>query len=281
METCYVDGRFVHKSDAFIPVDDLAVLRGLGVFDLIRASNGRPCFFKEHIRRLIHSAEQIGLALPWTRDGLESIALETLKKNSHLPEANIRIIITGGSSPDFMTFQGTPRLIVLVTPFTPYPETWYRDGVKVITITQERDLPDAKSTSYITASLGLNQARQQGAVEALYVNQNGEVLEGTTSNLFAFIGHRLVTPDRNILKGVTREAVLKTAAQQFSTFERTIYLEELMTAEEIFITGTNKGIVPVVTVDDRTVGSGKPGQRTREIRRLFDRYAGRADSDPN
>lgn len=268
----YVDGKFVPQEEAVIPVDDLAVLRGLGVFDLIRTFRGRPYFFKEHIQRLVHSAFQIGMTLPWTASDIESIALETLEKNKGIDEANLRIIITGGSSTDFMTYQGKPRLIVLVSFVKKYPDTWYRDGVKIITVEQERDLPDAKSISYLSAAMALEQAKKQGAVEALYINRGQYALEGTTSNIFAFINNILVTPDEGILKGITRQAILSLSKDRFEVQERPVLLDELLTADEIFITGTNKGIVPVVRVDETTIGTGKPGKGTRSIIHALDRH---------
>ena len=107
MDIYYVDGKFVPANEAVIPVDDLALLRGFGVFDLLCTRNGRPLFLKEHILRLQHSAGEIGLHLPWSYSELVEKVHETLRRNNH-SEANIRIIVTGGSSPDFITPQGNP-----------------------------------------------------------------------------------------------------------------------------------------------------------------------------
>ncbi|THB81494.1 MAG: branched-chain amino acid aminotransferase [Desulfobacteraceae bacterium] len=273
MEVYYVDGEFVPKDQAVIPVNDLAILRGLGVFDLIRTLNGRPYFFKEHIDRLMQSARQTGLHLPWNQTQIEDIVLQTLEKNPHLSDANIRIVITGGSSTDFMTFQEQPRLIVLITPMKRYPSEWYEKGVKVITIQQERDLPDAKSISYISAALALKQAHDEKAIEALYVNRNTEVLEGTTSNLFALFNQTLVTPEAGILKGVTRQAVLNIARDLYAIEQRPIKLDELLQADEVFITGTNKGVVPVVQVDTTIINTGRPGKNTLTLLAHLTRHA--------
>jgi len=268
----YVDGEFVPHDKAVIPVDDLAVLRGFGVCDLMRTYNGKPYFLDEHIKRLENSAREIGLALPWKGSAIKAIALETLKRNRHIQEANIRIIITGGSSPDFLTPQGRSRLIVLVSPIPELPREWYRNGIKVISISSQRNVPDAKSISYIPATMALQKAKAENAQEALYVDKNNFVQEATTSNLFAFINKRLVTPEKNVLKGITRKTILAITEEMFTTELREISMEELLGAEEVFITGTNKGIVPVVQVDETIIGNGKPGQHTQEIAEALDRY---------
>ena len=264
VRTYYVDGQFVAASEAVIPVDDLAIMRGLGVFDLLRTLNGKPLFLQEHIMRLEDSASRIGIALPWPRPELIRVVMETLHRNS-FKESNIRIVVTAGSSPDFLTPQGKPRLLVLVTPAPELPSGWYTAGVKIITFLSERNIPGAKSIDYVPATIALRQARDQDAIEAVYVDRNGRVLEGTTSNLFAFFSGTLVTPNSGILSGVTRKAVLDLAAKLGPVDLRDLSLVELLTADEVFITGTNKMIVPAVQVDDTVIGDGRPGRHTQNL----------------
>jgi len=262
--TYYVDGQFVPASEAVIPVDDLAIMRGFGVFDLLRTLNGKPLFLEEHITRLQTSARQIGMELPWNSQKLIDIVMQTLQHNS-FEESNIRIVVTGGSSPDFITPQGKPRLLVLITRAPELPQRWYTEGVKIITFASERSIPGAKSIDYVTATIALKQARDQNAIEALYVDRNGCVREGTTSNLFAFYGDILVTPDRGILNGITRKAVLDLAAKMMDVELRNLKLNDLLIADEVFITGTNKMIVPVVQIDATTIGTGRPGKHTQRL----------------
>jgi branched-chain amino acid aminotransferase len=264
VETYYVDGQFVPASEAVIPVDDLAIMRGFGVFDLLRTLNGKPLFLKEHIRRLEASARRIGLELPWSQQELIGVVMETLQRNPQR-ESNIRIVVTGGSSPDFITPQNKPRLLVLVTRAPELPKWWYTDGVKIITFFSERTLPGAKSIDYVQATMALKQARDQNAIEAVYVDRNRHVLEGTTSNLFAIIDGSLVTPGEGILSGITRNAVLELASKMVPVELRDIQLNELYRAAEVFITGTNKVLVPVVQVDDSAIGNGRPGRYTQKL----------------
>ncbi len=268
MQTYYVDGQFVSASEAVIPVDDLAIMRGFGVFDLLRTLNGQPLFLKEHIQRLEDSARRIGIELPWSHQKLIGIVLDTLHHNS-FQESNIRIVVTGGSSPDFLTPQGKPRLLVLVTRAPHLPESWYTDGVKIITFFSERSIPGAKSIDYVAATIALKQARDQGAIEAVYVDHKRHVLEGTTSNIFALIDGTLVTPGTGILSGITRKAVLDLAAKMLPVDIRELNLDELTSADEVFITGTNKMVVPVVQVDRSSIGKGRPGKATRTLMRAL------------
>jgi len=265
MRTYYVDGKFVAADQAVIPVNDLSVLRGYGVCDVMRTYKGRPYFLKEHIARLKYSAGRIGLSLPWSEKKLTGIVLETLEQNQVTDEVNIRIVITGGSSTDFFHPEGDPRLIILITDMPQLPDIWYEKGIKVITHPEKRNQPDAKVLSYIPAAIALQDAKKENAVEALYVNSKKEVLEGTTSNLFAFFGNRLVTPRDGVLKGITRQAVLSLAKGLYTIEERVITLDWLLMADEVFISGTNKCIVPVVQIDDTIIGDGRPGEKTRRI----------------
>lgn len=264
MSVYYIDGSFVPAEQAVIPVDDLAVLRGFGVFDLVRTYNGKPFFLKEHLERLHHSAAEIGLHVPWSHSELNEIVLDTLAKNNY-PESNIRIVVTGGSSPDFTTPQDKPRLLVLVSPMPKLPESWYTDGVKLITRVTDRFKPGVKSINYIPATVALEEARRKGAIEALYLDREGYVLEGTTSNIFIFKENKLVTPGRDILSGITRKVTLDVATTHFDVQIRDISRQELLGADEVFITGTNKGLVPVVQVDDARIGSGRPGPLTAKL----------------
>ncbi|MFK5952652.1 MAG: aminotransferase class IV [Desulfobacterium sp.] len=269
----YVDGNFVEADKAVIPVDDLAILRGLGVCDLMKTFNGVPYCLQEHIARLEISAEKIGLTLPWSGDDIKEIILETLERNYGMGDANIRVIITGGSSTDFMTPEGKPRLIVLVTQIPSIPPTWYTQGIKVVTTLSERSIPGAKSiSSYIAATLALKKAREQNAMEALLMDRDGYIPEGTTSNLFAFIENTLVTADTGVLKGITRSVILSLTEKCFSIEFRTLHLDELLKAREVFISGTNKGIVPVVKINDTVVGDGKPGKKTQTIIKAMENH---------
>lgn len=275
MKTVYVDGKFLPWDKAVIPVDDLAVLRGYAVCDMVRTFKGSPYCLDAHVDRLLASAEKVGLTPAWSKEEIKKIVFKLLEKNAHMDEANIRILVTGGSSPDFFSPADNPRLIILVTDIPAPPAHWYKKGVKVITFIQQRVIPDAKATNYIPAVLALKKAKAQGAVEALYMTRDKMVLEGTTSNLFALVDGTLVTPGQGVLKGITRKTVLSLGKKLFPVSEQDLALDTLLSASELFITGTNKGIVPVIQVDDHVIGTGKPGPGTRALMSAMTDQAGK------
>ena len=273
MTIVYVNGEYLPWDQAMIPVDDLSILRGYAVCDIMRTFQGTPYFLDEHIDRLIMSARKIGITPTWSATDIKAVVTRVLEKNPGLDEANIRILITGGSSPDFFTPSDSPRLIVMATDIPPLPENWYSQGVKVITHYEERAMPEAKKTDYVPAALAQKKAKAVGAVEAIYISADRYALEATTSNLFAFIGETLVTPAEGVLKGITRKAVLALACDRFEVSERAIHLDELFAADEVFITGTNKGVVPVVQIDDTVIGTGRPGKKTLKLKAALDAHA--------
>lgn len=271
MNIFYIDGEFVPADSATVPATDLAVLRGYGVFDFLRTYGGRPFKLDEHLQRLEKSAAMIGMQLPWPRAELAEITLETLRRNPY-DESNVRIVVTGGVSDDFITPRDTPRLLVMVTPLHRLPDEWYSDGVKVTTTLTERYYPTAKTINYIPAILARQRAQAEGAVEAIYVSRDDDVLEGTTTNIFAFFGDKLLSPGEGVLIGITRQVILDVVKGAFEAELTRISRTQLLQADEIFITASNKEIVPVIQVDDQTIGDGKPGPNTRRVMALFREY---------
>ncbi|WP_017318359.1 aminotransferase class IV [Mastigocladopsis repens] len=267
----YVNGKYVPSDQASLPVNDLGIVRGYGVFDYLRTYNGVPFRLREHVQRLQNSAELIGLNLPWSTEEIEAITQETLKRNN-LPEANIRIVVTGGSSADFITPPEQPSLVVIVSPISQYPVEYYEQGVKVVTVEMERFIPNAKTLNYISAIMALQQAKRASAIDALYVNQQNHVLEGTTTNFFVFRDSQLITPKDNILHGITRNVVLELAKNRFEIVEKPIYYSDLNSCEEAFITSSTKEIMPVVQIDELQISNGKPGEKTQILMHLFNNY---------
>lgn len=267
----YIDGEFVKASKAVIPVNDLALLRGYGVFDFLRTYGRKPFCIEEHISRLKNSARLIGLPFPWTVDEVIGVVNQTLARNHHA-ESNIRIIITGGPSDDFLTPGNQPRLLVLVRERCHYPPEWYSRGVKVITVPGRRSIPGAKTINYLSALVALETARASKAVEAISIDQDKKVMEGQTATVFAFIDDRMVTNESGILPGVTRALILRLTEPEFTREIREITLDELLRADEIFMTASNKEVIPVVRVDDTFISGGTPGPRTRKIMKLFRDY---------
>lgn len=265
----YINGKFIAEDKAKIPVMDLGILRGYGVFDFLRTYNRQPFFLEEHIKRLFSSAKIIGLDLPWLEKEIKRLVLLALDKNKFLKEANIRILVTGGKTKDSITPFGKPTLLILVTPAIIYPEDFYKKGIKIITVGITRAIPRAKSLTYIPGILALKEAKKKKAVEAIYVNEDNNILEGTTTNIFFFKNNILITPKDAILLGITRQIILNLAKKRFKIEERKVKYQELKQMDECFITASNKEIMPVIKIDNITVGNGEVGKNTKIIIKLF------------
>lgn len=280
MSIFYVNGAFVPSEQAVIPATDLAVLRGFGAFDYLRTYNGKPFRLEANIARLRRSANIIGLDYSHTDEDIKAIVCQTLEKNRGLAEEfAIRIVLTGGVSVDNITPSDSPGLLVMVTPLKDYPAELYERGVKVITIDIARVFPTAKSINYIPAIVAQRMARAQGGIEALYISKEGNILEATTSNIFAFYGETLITPSENILPGITRQTILEIAREQFTVEEREMSLAEFLQADEIFMTAANKKVMPIRQVDESLIHGGIVGKNTRQMMQLFHAYTQRTTQE--
>ncbi len=246
------------------------MLRGLGVFESLRTYGGKPFRLKQHLDRLRRSAAGLGLPVIWEDITLSQI-IATLIKENGMPEASIRIVVTGGESADLFHPSGKPGLIMIALPLRPYSKEAYQRGVKVASVQQERFLPEAKSINYLGGVVAMQQARARDKeiTEVLYIDPQGFVTEGITSNVFAFLDGTLVTPRENILMGVTRQVVLEIAADVFEVQVRDLQEAEIRRAEEVFLTGSVKEILPVRQIDDDVVGEGVAGEQTKRLMRLF------------
>lgn len=268
MDVFRIDDRFLTPEEAHLPITDLIVLRGYGVFDFMRTYNRVPFCLEAHVHRLARSARLLDLPLPCPEEEIVDRVLETIGRSEH-PEANVKIVLTGGDSTDGFTPEGHSRLVILVTAVRRMPETWYTHGAKVVTHHAERFCPGAKTINYIPAILAMKRAVREGAAESIYVDRHHRLLEGTTSNLFAFLGDRLITPEADILHGITRQTVLDLAEPLFPIERRDIKVDDLRLFDEVFICSSNKEVVPVVDIDSIAIGAGVPGERTRRIMNAF------------
>ena len=267
----YVNGDFTPASQAAIGLNDLGLVRGYGVFEVLRTYGAHPFGLHAHLDRLAYSAAQIELPLPEPRDAIETIVHATLTRNA-ASDVTIRIIVTGGASSSFLMPEDRPTLLVMLAPVKPYAAQIYADGAALITVDAARFMPTVKSLNYIPAILGQRKARAAGAIEALYCDAAGVITECTTSNFFIFKGDQLITPAQDVLPGVTRAAALEVAGDLFEIVERPILRGELAEADEAFITSTTKEIMPIVRVDAQPIGAGRPGVRTQRLRQSFQAY---------
>ena len=269
MSVFYINGDYVHAECATIPATDLAILRGYGIFDFLRTYGGLPFQLGAHLRRLQRSATLIDLNMPWDIEELGEIVLETLARND-FDDSGIRIVVTGGEGENGFMPRGDSRLLVMVTPLANLPAASYEHGAEVVTVELHRHLPKAKTINYIPGITAQIKAlkRNSNAIEAIY-RDDGTVIEGTRSNTFIFKGGRWITPADGLLLGVTRAEVIKLLETEGSLEKRDITLDEYYGADEVILTSSTKEIVPIVKVDDETIGNGRPGDNTKKLMRQW------------
>jgi branched-chain amino acid aminotransferase len=282
-----IDGKVFAPEEAKVGVYDRGFLYGDSVFETIRTYRAQAFALEEHVARLESSAAKLGIVLPVppheicseTRHGLEQVSN---------PESYARIMITRGSGPLGLdpANAGTPLRVTLIEPLTRPPAAHYEHGIAVQCIQTVRAsdaVHSAKLANYLASALALRQAREAGAEEALVVNREGLVVEGTTSNVFAVRGGVLITPavEVGLLPGVTRRILLDIAAELVANVQyRALSPAELAASDEVFISSTLREVLPVVRVDGRTVAGGLPGELTRRLHRAFRSRAGVGEALP-
>ena len=258
----FLNGKIVPESGLKLPAKDLAILRGYGVFDFMRTYNNKVFLFDEHFKRLSSSAELMGLKLPYGRNYIERKITELIRLNG-IRNPNIRIVLTGGC--------GKENMFVIIEKSHAIPDKNYHNGIKLISQEYLRDFPEAKTINYANLYKQRASMDKKGAFEVLY-HSGGKLLECSTSNIFIFKNNQLITPNKNILMGCTRNFVIELARNDFKAIERDIRHNELKSAQEAFITATNKEIMPVVKIDGNNIGDGKVGEETMKLMEIFQNY---------
>jgi len=265
----FINNNFVEKKNAFIHVNDIGLLRGFAVFDYLKTYFGIPFHLSDHIERLYNSAKLIGLEINRSKNKINNIVKELVKKNN-FPESSIRIVVTGGIGINSKSL-GEPTLIITCDPRNEIDNSLYSTGIKIRSVQDVRDIPTAKTINYTHAIKYLNEFTPKGFCEVLYI-ANDLVLECTSSNIFFIKDNRLVTPKENLLSGITRNLILSICKNDFSIEERNVSFTELLQADEVFITSTDKEILPVICIDDVKIGDRNVGDSAKSIMSAFQEY---------
>jgi branched-chain amino acid aminotransferase len=274
----YLDGRFVEEADAKVSVFDHGLLYGDGVFEGIRLYGGNVFRLDEHLERLEYSAKAILLSLPLTRDEFKWATCETCRVNG-LKDAYIRLVVTRGVGDLGLApwLCPKPSYFIIASKITLYPAEYYENGLSIVTVPTRRIgsaclPPTIKSLNYLNNILGKIEARQFGALEAIMLNDQGYVAECTADNVFMVHKGVILTPSasQGALKGITRGTIFDIAQDlNLPIRETDMTRYDLWCADECFLTGSGAEVIPVVTLDGRTIGTGKPGPVTREILAAF------------
>ncbi|NLF72987.1 MAG: branched-chain-amino-acid transaminase [Candidatus Anammoximicrobium sp.] len=274
----YINGKLYDKEDAKVSVYDHGLLYGDGVFEGMRIYGGKVFRLAEHLERLWNSAKAIWLEIPMTPEALAEAVNQTMQVNG-IRDGYVRLVVTRGAGTLGLDPNkcSDPQVIVIADTITLYPREYYEQGLHIVTVSTIRNHPAAlspriKSLNYLNNILAKIEGLQAGCVEALMLNQKGEVSECTGDNIFLVRKGELLTPsvDAGVLEGITRSVVLELARElKIPVREIPLTKHDVYIADECFLTGSAAEIVPVTKVDSRKIGDGLPGPITRRLLKRF------------
>jgi branched-chain amino acid aminotransferase len=278
----YVTGKLVPKDEATVNVYDHGLLYGDGVFEGIRVYGGKVFLHEEHIARLYESAQAIRLPVPMSTSEMIDAVNMTVKENG-IVDGYVRLVVTRGGGSLGLDIRKTsnPQVIIIADTITLYPEEIYKNGMKLITASTIRNHPGAlsariKSLNYLNNILAKIEGTDAGSPEALMLNHKGEVAECSGDNIFIVKDGVLKTPgpDAGILEGLTRNTVMRIAAESgYEVRECVLLRHDIYIADECFLTGSAAEVVSVVSLDGRDIGEGAPGPITLELLEKFQAFA--------
>ena len=274
----YLNGKFVDRAHAVVSVFDHGLLYGDGVFEGIRAYHRLIFKLREHVDRLFESAHTIMLTIPLGKEELIEAVKASVRIN-RLSDAYIRLVVTRGEGDLGLDPRkcDTPTVFIIADTIELYPQRLYDQGLELITVATQRNVPEAlnpqiKSLNYLNNILAKLEAITAGYQEAIMLSHSGYVTECTGENLFIVKGRHLVTPPPyiGVLRGITRQTVMGLGGRmRLEVKEELLTRHDVFNADEVFLTGTAAEIVPVVKVDGRVIGRGKPGPVTKRLQQAF------------
>jgi len=277
METVFLNDKLVDINDARIPAGDGGFLYGAGLFETMRANNGVVFRLSDHLDRLLSSAKILSIEHSYNKEYLKDSIYKVLKAND-LTDARIRLTLSAGAMSQSQARSGA-ILLITAAKLQPYPAEYYNKGVLVVLCPFRQNVSDPtcghKTTSYLSRMLALKQAHEKKAAEALWFTTDGRLAEGCISNVFLVKDSCLYTPVANtpVLPGIARKTVCEAAiANKVELVEKDLTIDDLLSANEVFITNVIMQVMPVVGIEKHTVGDGKPGVTTRKLRDYYDEF---------
>ena len=259
---CYFQGSVVEESKASLSLDGLGTLRGYGVFDFFRMRDGKFCFLQDHLDRFEKSQKFMGLSELISQDEIRD-ALDTLKDWNKLPNSGFKLVLLGDGSESDPKL--SPLFYIINNDLANHQPPAY---ASVILHKYLREYPLIKTTNYFTSNLLHRKRMMTGAIDVLY-HSNDLVTEASRSNVFIVKDGQLITPAKNILAGITRKNILELAPSVLPTVEADVKVEDLKTADEVFISSSLKEVCPIIEVDGKPIGTRKVGPVTRRLSNLF------------
>ncbi|HMA06116.1 MAG TPA: branched-chain-amino-acid transaminase [Methanomicrobiales archaeon] len=273
----YLDGRFVQKEEAKVSVFDHGLLYGDGVFEGIRAYNGKVFRLDGHVDRLYDSAKTINLIPPLSKDEMKALILETMRRNK-LRDGYIRPVITRGVGDLGLDPRKCPRptVIIIAVEWGAMYGDLYEKGLKAVSVSVRRNAaeslpPNAKTLNYLNNILAKMESYLKGGDEAIIFDTNGYLSEGSGDNIFVVKNGVLATPPcLNNLRGITQQVVVECAKELgIEVWWQNMGFFDLYTADEVFVTGTAAEVAPIVEIDGRSIGEGRPGPVTKKLMKAF------------
>lgn len=266
---CFFNGQITKSNKPLIRVNDISILRGYAAFDFMRIYDGKPFQFKDHMLRFKNTAKVMGLKNPFSdtqiKEALNQLILKNKKK-----EYQVRFVLTGGETKNGLE-PSIPVFYILFEKLSNLPDSVYKNGAKLITQEYQRLIAEAKHSDYSQAVLLQKKKLKENAIEILYT-WNNTVLEASTSNIFIVKDKTLYTPKENILRGITRKLVLQIAIKLgYKAIEKEISIKELLQADEVFLSATNKKVLPIVQIDSHIIGNGEVEEVTKKLLEKYDK----------
>lgn len=267
-EICFINGEYKSIDETEVKVDNVGLLRGYGIFEYFTTYNGKLFRFDQHISRFFNSAKVMSINSPYNKEEIREIS-KTLKKKNDFDNCSFRIVMTGGRLTGHMEYDpNNPTFIIICKKRDLLSEEYYRQGVELLTLEHKRIISEVKYTNYILPISKRRELEKKEKYDFLYTWQ-GNVLESVTSSFFIVKDKKLITPRDHVLPGTTREFIIEITKEDFEIERREVSVKELEEADEAFLTATNKEVLPVVKVDEITIGNGEVGETTKKVMKMF------------
>lgn len=275
MSQCFLNDKIVEQDQAMLSISDSGFLYGMGLFETLRAAGGRIFALADHLDRLLASAAKLSIACPYDKPWFET-ALHRVLQANELTDARIRLTLSSGSIRQDKSPQ--PTVLITAAPFQPYPRNFYEKGIRAALTDYRQNPADPttghKTTSYFSRLFALQAAHRKNATEALWFTTDNYLAEGCISNVFLVKNSAIHTPslDTPVLPGIARKHLCRIASdEKIALTESRLTIQDLLSADEVFVSNVVMGVMPVVGIEAHTVGEGKVGPVTKQLMEAFNR----------